>query len=80
MYGVKEFDDAEVRNLPITSISVQHWLNLLSSRFRQITMTHLSEIAAAVSPRSKKADGRTDLRSKWQRTSIENRGATLVEL
>jgi hypothetical protein len=43
---VKGIDDAEVRNLPITSISVQRWLDRLSPRFRQIAMTRLSEIAA----------------------------------
>jgi hypothetical protein len=43
---VKGIDDAAVRNLPITSISVQRWLDRLSPRFRQIAMTRLSEIAA----------------------------------
>jgi hypothetical protein len=43
---VKGIDDASVRNLPITSISVQRWLNLLNPRFREIAMTRLSEIAA----------------------------------
>jgi hypothetical protein len=38
-------DDAAVRNLPITSISVQQWLDRLSPRFRQIAMTRLSGIA-----------------------------------
>jgi hypothetical protein len=42
---VKGVDDAAVRNLPITSISVQQWLDRLNSRFRQIAMTRLSEIA-----------------------------------
>jgi len=42
---VKGIDDAAVRNLPITSISVQRWLDRLSSRFRQLAMTRLSEIA-----------------------------------
>jgi hypothetical protein len=42
---VKGIDDAAVRNLPITSISVQRWLDRLSPRFRQIAMTRLSEIA-----------------------------------
>ncbi len=42
---VKGIDDAAVRNLPITSISVQRWLDRLSPHFRQITMTRLSEIA-----------------------------------
>jgi hypothetical protein len=41
---VKGIDDAAVRNLPITSISVQRWLDRLSPRFRQIAMTRLSEI------------------------------------
>jgi hypothetical protein len=36
---VKGIDDAALRNLPITSISVQQWLHRLSSRFRQIAMT-----------------------------------------
>jgi hypothetical protein len=43
---VKGIDDAAVRNLPITSISIQCWLNRLSLRFRQIAMTRLSEIGA----------------------------------
>jgi hypothetical protein len=43
---VKGIDDAAARNLPITSISVQRWLDRLSPRFRQIAMTRLSEIAA----------------------------------
>ena len=42
---VKGIDDAAVRNLPITSISVKQWLDRLSPRFRQIAMTRLSEIA-----------------------------------
>jgi hypothetical protein len=42
---VKGIDDAAVRNLPITSISVQRWLDRLSPRFRQIAMARLSEIA-----------------------------------
>jgi hypothetical protein len=33
---VKGIDDAAVRNLPITSISVQRWLDRLSPRFRRI--------------------------------------------
>jgi hypothetical protein len=49
---VKGIDDAAVRNLPITSISVQQWLDRLSSQFRQIAMTRLSEIAK-VSRRTK---------------------------
>jgi len=43
--SVKGIDDAAVRNLPITSISVQRWLDRLSPRFRQIAMRRLSEIA-----------------------------------
>jgi len=43
---VKGIDDAAVRNLPITSISIQRWLDRLSPRFRQIAMARLSEIAA----------------------------------
>jgi len=43
--SVKGIDDAAVRNLPITSISVQALLDRLSPRFRQIAMTRLSEIA-----------------------------------
>jgi hypothetical protein len=44
--SVKGIDDAAVRNLPITSISVQRWLDRLSPRFRQIAMMRLSETAA----------------------------------
>ena len=44
--SVKGIDDAAVRNLPITSMSVQQWLDRLSSRFRQIAMARLSEITA----------------------------------
>jgi hypothetical protein len=40
---VKGIDDAAVRNLPITSTSVQRWLDRLSLRFRQIAMARLSE-------------------------------------
>jgi hypothetical protein len=43
--SVKGIDDAAVRNLPITSISVQRWLDRLSPRFRQIAMTRLYETA-----------------------------------
>src|SRR5262245_3565252 len=43
---VKGIDDAAVSNLPITSISVQRWLDRLSLRFREIAMTRLSEITA----------------------------------
>ena len=49
---VKGIDDAAVRNLPITSISVQRWLDRLSPRFRQIAMTRLSEIAGFPSEQS----------------------------
>ena len=42
---VKGVDDAAVRNLPITSISIQRWLDRLSPRFREIAMARLSEIA-----------------------------------
>jgi hypothetical protein len=42
---VKDIDDAAVRNLPITSISVQQWLDRLNPRFRQIAMARLSGIA-----------------------------------
>src|SRR4030095_11994294 len=48
--------DAEVCNLPITSISVQRWLDRLSPRFRQIAMTRLSEVIA-VSLRAKNGSG-----------------------
>jgi hypothetical protein len=44
--SVKGIDDAAVRNLPITSISVQRWLDRLSPRFRQVAMERLSEITA----------------------------------
>jgi len=40
---VKGIDDAAVRNLPITSISVQRWLDRLSPHFRQIAMTRLTK-------------------------------------
>src|SRR5262245_20977475 len=53
---VKGIDDAAVRNLPITSISVQQWLDRLSPRFRQIAMTRLSGIAE-VSYRTKNRSG-----------------------
>jgi hypothetical protein len=43
---VKGIDDAAARNLPITFISVQRWLDRLNLRFRQIAVTRLSEIAA----------------------------------
>jgi hypothetical protein len=49
---VKGIDDAAVRNLPITSISVQRWLDRLRPRFRQIAMTRLSEIAGFPSEQS----------------------------
>src|SRR5215510_3875558 len=53
---VKGIDDAAVRNLPITSISVQRWLDRLNPRFRQIAMTRLSEITE-VSWRAKNSCG-----------------------
>ena len=43
---VKGIDDAAVRNLPITSISFQQWLDRFSPQFRESAMTRLSEIAA----------------------------------
>lgn len=43
---VKGIDDAAVRNLPITSISVRSWLNRLSPRFRQIAMARFTELGA----------------------------------
>jgi hypothetical protein len=43
---VKGIDDAAIRNLPITSISVQRWLDRLSPRFRRIAMARLSECEA----------------------------------
>ena len=42
---VKGIDDAAVRNLPITSISVRRWLDRLSTQFRRIAMERLSEVA-----------------------------------
>ena len=53
---VKGIDDAAVRNLPITSISVKRWLDRLRPQFREIAMTRLSEIAA-VSFRTKNRSG-----------------------
>jgi hypothetical protein len=41
---VKGIDDAAIRNLPITSISVRRWLDRLNPRFRQIAMARLSEM------------------------------------
>jgi hypothetical protein len=41
---VKGIDDAAIRNLPITSISIQRWLDRLNPRFRQIAMARLSEM------------------------------------
>ncbi len=38
-----EIDDAMVRNLPITSIGVQYWLNRLSLCLQQATMSWLTE-------------------------------------
>src|SRR5262247_2524829 len=49
---VNGIDDAATRNLPITSMSVQRWLDRLSPRFRQIAMTLLSEIAGFPSEQS----------------------------
>jgi hypothetical protein len=43
---VKGIDDAAVRNLPITSISVRSWLNRLSPHFQQIAMTRFAEFGA----------------------------------
>lgn len=43
---IKGIDDAAVRNLPITSISVRSWLNRLSPHFRQIAMMRFAEIGA----------------------------------
>jgi hypothetical protein len=43
---VKGIDAAAVRSHPITSISVQRWLDRLSPWFRQILIRRLSEIAA----------------------------------
>jgi hypothetical protein len=60
---VKGIDDAAVRNLPITSISVQQWLDRLSPRFRQIAMTRLSEIAGLPSEQS--SGGRQNLRRHY---------------
>jgi hypothetical protein len=48
----KGIDDAAVRNLLITSISVQQWLDRLSPRFRQIAMTRLFQIAGFPSEQS----------------------------
>jgi hypothetical protein len=53
---VKGIDDAAVSNLPITSISIQQWLDRLSPRFRRIAMARLSEIAA-VPIRAKNGSG-----------------------
>ncbi len=53
---VKGIDDAAASNLPITSISIQSWLNRLSPRFRQIAMMRLSE-PAALPLRSKNKSG-----------------------
>jgi hypothetical protein len=43
---VKGIDDAAVRNLPITSISVRSWLNRLSPHFRQIAIARLADLGA----------------------------------
>jgi hypothetical protein len=37
----KGIDDAAVRHLPITSISVRSWFDRLSPRFQQIAMTRI---------------------------------------
>jgi hypothetical protein len=42
----KGIDDAAVHNLPISSISIQRWLDHLSPQFRRMAMMRLSEIAA----------------------------------
>src|SRR5262245_51039567 len=47
---VKGIDDAAVRDLPITSISVRRWLDRLSPRFRQIAMARLSECVFTARP------------------------------
>lgn len=44
--SAKGIDDAAIRNLPITSISVKCWLNRLSPHFRQIAMTRFAELGA----------------------------------
>jgi hypothetical protein len=43
---VKGIDDAAVRNLPITSISVRSWFNRLSPHFRQIAIARFAELGA----------------------------------
>jgi hypothetical protein len=43
---VKGIDDAAVRNLPITSISVRSWLDRLSPHFRQIAIARFTELGA----------------------------------
>lgn len=43
---VKGIDDAAVRNLPITFISVHRWLNRLSPHFRQIAIARFAELGA----------------------------------
>jgi hypothetical protein len=43
---VKGIDDAAVRNLPITSISVRSWLNRLSPHFRQIAKARFADLGA----------------------------------
>jgi hypothetical protein len=42
----KGIDDAAVRNLPITSISVHRWLDRLSPHFQQIAMARFTELDA----------------------------------
>jgi hypothetical protein len=43
---VKGIDDAAVRNLPITSISVRSWLNRLNPHFRQIAKARFADLGA----------------------------------
>jgi hypothetical protein len=43
---VKGVDDAAVRKLPITSISVRSWLNRLSPHFRQIAKARFADLGA----------------------------------
>jgi len=71
--SVKGIDDAVVRNLPITSISVQRWLDRLSPRFQQIAMARLSEITeislSARNRRGRKGNewsGCSNVQSSWE--------------
>jgi len=71
--SVPGIDDAVVRNLPITSISVQRWLDRLSPRFQQIAMARLSEITeislSARNRRGRKGNewsGRSNVQSSWE--------------